>query len=156
MSELFINKAKAVAVTGHRRLYDDYNKKDVIQTFSSLIEIGYDTFLVGMAVGFDTECFHVLEELRKEFSIKIIECIPCRCQDETFIVSQKREYRRMIEVADEKIVLQEEYDKKCMLKRNMFMVDNCSTLVAYMRKESGGTAFTVNYARKKNVYVLNI
>jgi uncharacterized phage-like protein YoqJ len=152
----FINRAKAVAVSGHRSLASDFNRELLEKTFIILIENGFDTFLVGMAVGFDTECFKILEKIREQKNIKIIACIPCRHQDLNFNFLQKREYRKMLDVADEKILLQEEYDNYCMLKRNKFMVDNCSTLITYLRKTTGGTAYTERYAHQKNVPVIKI
>ena len=62
----------------------------------------------------------------------------------------------MLESADEKIILQEKYDKYCMLKRNDFMVKNSSVLVSYLRKETGGTAYTVKKANEHNLKIINI
>jgi uncharacterized phage-like protein YoqJ len=156
MIDNFINNAKTVAVSGHRFLDKDFNKDLLRKVFLELIEKDYDTFLIGMAVGFDTECFKILENIRKQKNIKIIACIPCLNQHKNFSLFQKREYERMVASADEKIVLQQEYDKYCMLKRNNFMVDNCSVLVTYLRKTTGGTAYTERYANKKNVHVIKI
>ena len=67
MSELLmINKARTVAVTGHRILGADFDREKLKEIFYKLIDEGYDCFLVGMAIGFDTECFYLLEEIRKE------------------------------------------------------------------------------------------
>ena len=62
----------------------------------------------------------------------------------------------MIKCADQVIVLQDKYDFACMHKRNKFMVDNASLLIAYKRKNTGGTVFTINYANEKNVPVIRI
>lgn len=156
MREIFINKAKTVAVSGHRFLGKDFDKQLLKQVFIYLINNGYDTFLIGMAVGFDSECFRVLEQLRKEYDIKIIACIPCLNQHKNFSYILKKEYERMVDSADEKIILQENYDKYCMLKRNNFMVDNASALVTYIRKDTGGTVYTVNYAKKKEIPIYRI
>lgn len=156
MKEIFINKARTAAVTGHRILGKDFDRESLRKTFYALIEGGYEVFLVGMALGFDTECFLTLEEIRKNKPVKIIACIPCIGQDEKFNAEQKELYKRMISSADEKVVLSENYTENCMMKRNKYMVDNCSLLVSYKRRESGGTAATVNYAKKQNVKILEI
>ena len=49
-----------------------------------------------MALGFDTVCFQILEEIRKEKDIKIIACVPCSTQAEKFSLEQKKEYDRML------------------------------------------------------------
>lgn len=155
MSEIFINRARAVAVTGHRVLNNiDKNKLKLL--FCSLIEKGYNTFLIGMALGFDKLCFETLVEIRKEEDIKLIACIPCEKQDLKFSASQKKDYAKMLNEADEKYYVNRDYTNTCMQKRNEFMVDNSSLLVAYLRRNYGGTYNTVKYAEKKNHIIINI
>ena len=62
----------------------------------------------------------------------------------------------MLSAADEIRILSDEYTPYCMMKRNMFMVDNSSLLVAYKRREEGGTAKTVRYAEKCGVKIIEI
>ena len=143
MMDLIVNTAKTVAVTGHRVIYPDFDGEKVEKLFNDLILKGFDTFLVGMALGFDTECFHILEKIRKEKQIKIIACIPCKTQSQKFTFKQKEEYDRMLSVADEKVFVSEEYSKSCMQKRNQFMVDRASVVVAYIKRDFGGTALSV-------------
>lgn len=149
-----INKARACAVTGHRILLKSFSHLRLIEVLNSLISDGYDTFLIGMALGFDTECFKALLEIKKQKEIKIIACIPCKNQTAKFTISQKKEYDFLLTKADEKIVLAEEYSPLCMRKRNIFMVDNTSCVLAYIYKDYGGTASTVKYALKNNVKVI--
>lgn len=157
MDEIFINKQKTLAVTGHREIPLDLDKERLEKAFNYFIdEKGIDTFLIGMAVGFDSLCFKILEKIRKKKNIKLIACIPCLGQDQKFSIMQKKEYNRMLNSADKKIVLKERYDKYCMLERNAFMVDNASILIACIRKNTGGTAYTVRYAEKKQVPVVRI
>jgi uncharacterized phage-like protein YoqJ len=106
-----------------------------------------------MAIGFDMECFKALLEFKKAIDIRIIACIPCLNQDERFSRSQKEEYNRLLALADDKIVISKEYTNTCMKKRNEFMVNYSSAIVAYLRKEKSGTSGTVNYAIKKGVSV---
>ncbi len=156
MSELFINKARSVAITGHRILYNDFNKEKVEKLLLKTINSGFDTFLIGMALGFDTICFQILEELRKEKDIKIIACVPCLTQAEKFSLEQKKEYERMLSVADDIRVISKEYSPRCMQKRNEYMVDNASGLIAYIKRDYGGTANTVKYAKKNNVPIIEV
>lgn len=151
-----IKKESACAVTGHRVLGADFNSERLKNAFVELINKGVDTFLIGMAVGFDSKCFLVLEQLKNEYSIKLIACIPCANQDKSFTLAQKKEYARMLEVADQKIMVGVEYTSGCMLKRNRFMVDNADYLVCYLREQKGGTAYTVNYAKSKNKNIIEV
>ena len=156
MSEIFILKGNTACVSGHRTIEKDLNKPKLKLIFEKLILMGIDTFLIGMAIGFDTLCFQILEELRRKYKIKIIACIPCPSQADKFNQEQKKEYDRLVSVADDKIVLSQEYTPSCMQKRNIFMVDNSACVVCYLNKKKGGTFNTVRYANKKGVPVINI
>ena len=156
MSELFINKAKTCAVTGHRKVSKDIKKENVINALKTAILDGYDTFLVGMALGFDTVCFQVLEDLRKDYKIRIIACVPCITQSYKFSLEQKEEYDRMIKSSDEVVLVSENYTKYCMKKRNDYMVNNSSRLICYLRQNFGGTFYTVNKAKKENLKIIEI
>ena len=151
-----IEKQKTVALSGHRILPKSFNYAKLEELLFYLVKDGYNTFLCGMAIGFDTEAFKVLEKLRKENSIKIIACVPCNNQDRGFNKAQKQEYDRLIKSADEVIVLQDKYDVYCMKKRNCFMVDNASVLLCYLTQSKGGTYQTVTYAIENKVDVLYV
>ena len=43
-----------------------------------------------------------------------------------------------------------------MHRRNRHLVDNSGVCVCYLTKNSGGTAYTVNYAKKQGINVFNI
>ncbi len=154
MKEILINPAKTCAVTGHRALPYNFDTERLKERLEQIMNIGYDTFLVGMALGFDTECFKVLEKIREKNNIKIIACIPCISQADRFNRLQKLEYERMLASADEKVYISEQYDATCMMKRNKFMVDRSSLVLYYLNRNFGGTASTVKYAVKKGVTVI--
>ncbi len=154
MKELLINPAKTCAVTGHRVLPYNFDKERLKKRLEQIVNIGYDTFMVGMALGFDTECFKALEKIRKNKPIKIIACIPCRSQADRFNKIQKAEYERMLASADEKVYVSEEYDSKCMMKRNIYMVDRSSLVYCYLNRNFGGTYNTVKYTQKNGKCVI--
>ncbi len=147
-----INIEKTCAFTGHRVLKKDIKLEKIDNIVDTLISQGYDTFLVGMALGFDLLCFERLL-LKKNKNIKIIACIPCKGQEGKYPSKEKERYKNLLEQADEKLYMFEEYENGCMFVRNRFMVENSSVLIAYFYKKSGGTYYTVNYAekRKKNI-----
>ena len=157
MSEILINKARSCSVTGHRQLKDDLDIERLKDIFYKLIDDGgYENFLIGMALGFDSLCFTILQEIREKRKIKLFACIPCESQDKMFNLEQKEKYKKMLESADEKIYVSREYTPYCMQKRNRFLVDNSSVLIAYLRKEKSGTSYTVNYAIKNGISVINV
>ncbi len=152
----FINPARTCSFTGHRIINKDFNTEKLKEIILKLIDIGYNTFLVGMAIGFDTVAFKVLEEIRLNNDIKIIACIPCVKQSLKFNMKQKTEYDRMLCSADEKIYVGKNYTSNCMQKRNEFMVNKSSCVISYLKRDYGGTANTVKYAVKKGVKVIEI
>lgn len=152
-----IIKERTVAFTGHRVVKKDFDIKDLIYAIESLILGEKDTFLIGMAIGFDTLCFETLLTLKKTYpQIKIIACIPCENQTKNWNIEQKNKYNYLIRRADEKIVLDKEYSKDAMLKRNRFMVDNSSVLVAYIYKMVGGSYYTAKYAVENDKEIIYI
>ena len=67
MREINIEKNKTIAVTGHRTLPNDLDQERLEKGFYYFIdEKGYDNFLIGMAVGFDSLCFSILEKIREK------------------------------------------------------------------------------------------
>ena len=151
-----IVREKTICISGHRYIGKDLKEERVEGFLRKLIEKGFKTFLIGMALGFDTLCFQILERLKEKNDIKIIACIPCPEQPSKFNKKQKEEYFRLLSIADEKVVLSQEYTPYCMQKRNQFMVDNSFAVLCYLNKNSGGTFNTVNYAKKQNVFVINV
>ena len=157
MEELFLNIEKTACVTGHRIVKKNFDKEALTFKFAEIIQSGYDTFLIGMAMGFDMICFRILEHLRNKYAIKIIACIPCKEQDAFFGKKNKQEYERMINSADKVYYVSDKnYDETCMIQRNSFMVDNSSLVVAYVYKNYGGAFYTSKYAEKKNKKVVYV
>ena len=142
--------------TGHRVLRRDFSDKKIEDIIDKLIKNGYRTFLVGMAIGFDLKVFEILLT-KRNFNIDIIACVPCKEQDKFFNAKQKQQYKNALQNADKIIYLSEEYYDGCMQKRNRYMVDNSSIVVAYMYDDIGGTKHAVNYAQKqgKNIIKFN-
>ncbi|MBP5242911.1 MAG: DUF1273 family protein [Clostridia bacterium] len=139
------------ALTGHRELDDAFDFIQLKNILRSLVlERGVSSFYCGMAIGFDTVALECLLALKKDFpSIKIIACIPCPEQADKFGKENKQRYYRLLSACDEKIILSERYTPGCMHLRNRYMVDNAQYLVAYYRKSTGGTAYTVKYAESR-------
>lgn len=152
---MMIVKNYTCAVSGNRIVGEDLDVKKLKEIFIKLIiNRDINTFLVGMAVGFDTICFKALLELKKTFKFKLVAVIPCENQDYNYNKTQKEEYKNMLEFADEKVYTGKEYTKNCMFIRNRYLVDNSSVLVVYSRKKTGGTVYTKNYALKNCVPII--
>lgn len=148
-------KNSTCAVTGHRRLIGEFDFDGLVERLEQIVNDGYEYFLIGMAVGFDSECFRALEILRGRYpSVKIVGVVPCADQSRNFSSDEKVEYERMLASADFLVKETRKYYKGCMLVRNDFLVDNASALLAYYSgTDKGGTRYTVNKAIKKGLTV---
>lgn len=147
-------KEKTCCFSGHRILPLDFDKESFEKLVYKTVNDGFDTFLCGMAIGFDALCFSVLEKVRESYDIKIIACVPCNTQSKFFNKKQKAEYERMISKADSVINVGGEYYDGCMMDRNKFMVDNSSRLICYLNYGHGGTYSTVKYAVEAGAEVI--
>lgn len=148
---------KVCAFTGHRRLdgsnFDEHLLERVIE---DLIKTGVNRFLCGMAVGFDLKAAQTVLALKDRYGAELVACLPCADQSARFSASSKRLYDEILSKCDEVITLADEYRSGCMLTRDRYLVDNCDVLVSFLRKTSGGTHYTVGYAKKRGKKVIEL
>ena len=147
---------KSCAFTGHRYELEEFDAELLDRVIKNLVVSGVDTFYCGMAVGFDLAAAESVLALKKKNPIKLIACIPCEGQKESFSEHDKIRYNRILQGCDEQIILSDRYYNGCMQNRDRFMVDNSGVLVCFLRKGDGGTFYTVNYARKKGIKIIEI
>lgn len=153
-------KAKTCCFTGHRWLPGDM-KKDISvkleETIVSLIRSGYLYFGSGGALGFDTLAAQTILHLRQSYpNIKLILVLPCISQADKWSPADVAVYREIMWKADKIVYTSKDYTKDCMLKRNRHLVDHSSACICYLNKATGGTAYTVEYARKRKLQIINL
>ena len=151
----------ACAFTGHRpkSFPWDYDEsapscillKEVLATqISALAEQGVTDFLSGMAQGTDLWCAQIVLDLRKTDPALKLHCVlPCKGQESKWTASAQERYRSILAQANEVVYVGQEYNRDCMLKRNRYLVDHSSILLAvYNGTWRSGTGATVRYAQK--------
>ena len=155
-----MERNKTCCFTGHREIPENGYKNVVRGTLSAVemfINEGYDTFICGGAVGFDTVGAKSVLHLKKTYPhIKLVIAIPCREQSKYFTPEQKRDYDMILESADETVCLSERYYRGCMHERNRYMVDNSSAIIVYCTKNSGGSYYTMGYAKRSGLRGIRI
>ena len=153
-------KERTCCFTGHREIEEkDYAelKKKTKSIIISLIEKGVFFFGAGGARGYDTLAAETVLELKKDYpQIKLILFLPCPDQTRGWIEADIRKYNYIKESADKVVYTADHYYRGCMHVRNRHLVDNSNYCICYLTKETGGTAFTVNYANKQGLMIYNV
>lgn len=151
---------KSCCFTGHRDLPQNLIPaiKEKLKTqLIKLTEEGFTDFYAGGAIGFDTLAALCVLELKKEYPhIRLHIIIPCADQTKSWDEKNKLIYQEIRDAADEALCLSPVYFNGCMMVRNRYMVDASSVLIAYLTKNSGGSASTVKYAESKKLHIINI
>jgi len=154
-------REKTCCFTGHRELPFFWGhckltgklEKAIIEQ----IDNGIRFFGAGGARGFDALAARTVLKLKKKYpDIKLILVLPCLTQTRGWPAEDVQEYERIKAQADKVVYTSQEYTKGCMFKRDRHLVDCSSVCICYLTKDSGGTAYTVNYAKKNGVKVINL
>lgn len=166
---LDIIKSQTVCFTGHRsqKLPWRFNENDsrckamkiILQAeIEKAIQSGYNTFLCGMAIGFDMICAETVLDLKTIYKdIKIIGALPCKTQEIKWSAKDRERYRNLLNRLDDVRCNYDGYiGAECMLERNRFMVDNSSLMIALFNGLAGGTKSTIEYARKQGLEIVVI
>lgn len=145
---------KSVAFTGHREVekYPDFSARKLYEATEAYIKRGATDFYCGMARGFDLlagECVLSLKKLYPE--IRLIAYIPYEKQYEKMNDGDIARYMHLRDCADEKKskTFFDSYVRWCMTYRDDRLVEAADALIAFLRKEKGGTAYTVKKFLKK-------
>lgn len=138
--------------TGHRALPPEERGAiayQLEQTVIMLIQAGIRFFGAGGARGFDTLAAQTILKLRRKYPhIKLILVLPCLSQTQGWRDEDIKVYESIKTAADKVTYTSEKYTQGCMHKRNRHLVDHSSICVCYLTEDRGGTAYTVNYAKK--------
>lgn len=148
--------------TGHRTIpkKDMTTLTDVLdRKIHELISDGCVNFVCGGAVGFDTLAACRIIVAKKYFSdIRLTLLLPCR--DQTARWKSEYDialYQRIKGYADSIVYATDTYTSGCMHLRNRMMADMSRYCIAYYNNSSsGGTAYTVRYARETGKTVINL
>ncbi|MBP3798181.1 MAG: DUF1273 family protein [Ruminococcus sp.] len=168
-AENFItDRSTTCCFTGHRRkdlpFFGNVKKQGMKNLMSSIqlcciqaYEAGYRTFLTGMAEGTDIFCGSVLLDIKNDSrypDIKLVCVLPYKEQRRELHDMMDRYYHGiLLENADAVIVTGRADERDRYKKRNAFMVDHSSALIAvYKAKQGGsGTLQTINMAKRQGL-----
>ena len=156
-------KERCCCFTGHRILSDAEKEQLRVllrEEMERLIEEGFTTFLSGGALGFDTLAAQEVLRLRAERSeqIALVLVLPCLGQESRWPAQDVDLYHEILRSADEVIYTGDVYEPGCMFVRNRYLVNRSSACLCCLRENAtrGGTAYTVRYAKKQGIEIVNL
>ena len=118
---------------------------------------GYRHFICGMARGVDLYCCELCLALRDMHQEVTVEAaIPYVHQADHWPVEERERYQDLLERCDFETVIQENYDAGCFNRRNRYMVDHASLLIAVNDGQSGGTRQTILYAMSRKIPIVDL
>lgn len=122
------------------------------------ITLGYDYFISGFAEGVDLMAAEAVLTLKREgYEIKLEAAIPSPHQTEGWNKRSRSIYSKLLAQADRRIYTSKVDDAYSCLRRDEYMVKESDLVIAVFDGQKGGTAYTVDYARRKkrNLWMIN-
>lgn len=147
-------KITKVAFTGHREVekYADFSAQKLYEATEAYVKRGATDFYCGMARGFDLLAGECVLSLKKMYpQIRLIAYIPYEKQYEKMNDEEIARYMHLKDCSDEKKskIFFTSYVPWCMTYRDDRLAEEADALIAFLRKNSGGTAYTVKKFLKK-------
>ena len=153
--------SKICCFTGHRTIRNIKPSVLAERLENALVNLieneGVTDFRAGGAMGFDTvAATYVLKMKMKYPQIKLHLILPYKNQEKYFSNADKQLYKYVLDNADSVHYVNEKYTNSALFARNRELVNGADFCVAFLNKLSGGTYYTVNYARKNKLQVINV
>ena len=144
--------------TGHRpqklTRTEEQIKTELEEEIASAIRSGYTTFITGMAYGVDIWAGEIVVRLRQDNPrIKLIASIPFPGFENRWAWAWRQRYQRLLDQADYIRFTCAAYSPYAYQKRNEWMVDHASRVIAVYNGAPSGTKNTIEYAKKEGVSI---
>ncbi len=162
-------KENALCFSGHRseRLPKSKDKMENLklrigEEVDRAIKEGSDTFYFGACYGFDLLCADIVLNRKRVIQItepkiiKLIAVVPYEEQPKNWNEVKREIYFTTLAQCDEVITLNAKYHQGSFHQRNRYMVDHSSKMICYYDGSKGGTAYTVKYAEKNKLEIINL
>lgn len=116
-------------------------------------EAGCRHFISGMARGCDLYFAEAVLALRQRHPEAVLEAArPYEGQAEGWLPQERARYQAILDQCDFETMVQHQYDRGCMMRRNRYMVDRSVRLIAvYDGTPKGGTFNTLAYALRRGL-----
>ena len=161
MQRMF-DRGTTVCFTGHRHLREpaEIITSRLTQTLESLIHSGCRTFCAGGARGFDALASEAVITLQTQYPrIRLVLMLPFPDQynsESGWSMAEIEQYHRLQVQASQVVTIAPGYRSGVYYRRNRALVDASSACIAYMTRTGSGTGYTVRYARKQGLEIINL
>lgn len=134
-------------------------KQSILRELERLYRQGYRHFICGMALGCDLYFAEAVLTLKERYPLITLEAaLPFPGQAERWSAANRGRWQSILSRCDLETVVQEEYDRWCMLRRDRYMVSRSSAILAAFDDTPGGTKYTLDCAAKEGleIFLLNL
>ena len=153
-------RAKTCCFTGHRSLSSEEKLKVSVRlrkTIGEQIKTGVVFYGAGGALGFDALAAQTVLDMKKEYpQLRLILVLPCEDQTRGWRSEDIAVYEDIKRRSDKIVYVSRAYTPDCMHRRNRHLVDHSGTCICYLTSSTGGTAYTVDYARRRGLRIINL
>ncbi len=137
--------------------YESVIREKLRLAIGQLVEEGFDTFICGMATGFDLMAGEaVCDFIESGAAVTLVAAIPFPGQADRFAPADRLLYERVLGYAAHTHTLCPSYRKECYHLRNDFLVAGASVLLCFYNGSPGGTRYTVRKALRAGLRIVNI
>lgn len=142
--------------TGHRpeklKRPEDEIKKGLEDAILKAVHDGYTTFVTGMARGVDIWAGQIVLRLRQSNpDLRLIAALPYPGCDSRWSANWRSQYAEVLSAADLVECISPGYSVASFQKRDEWMVDRVSRVIAIYDGVPGGTKNTIDYAMRRGV-----
>ena len=132
-------------------------KARIADALEAAYQSGYRHFICGMALGCDLYFCEAALALRAQYpGVTVEAALPCPTQTEGWPREQQLRHARLVAACDLETVVSREYTAGCMLRRDRYMVDHASLLIAAFDGSPGGTRYTMEYAMRQRLEITDL
>ncbi len=153
-------RARTCCFTGHRDILEreiPVIMKRTEEYVRTLVNRGVVFYGLGGALGYDTLAAQLLMRIRDEegLPIKLILVAPFEEFTNRWNADQQKIFREMLPKYNKVVYKEHHPSKGAYLSRDRHLVDGSAYCIAYCTRNYGGTAYTVDYARKQGLQIYN-
>ena len=135
-------------------------KAGILRAAEEVYRQGTRHFISGMARGCDLYFAEAVLDLRERLPGITLECArPCESQADRWPREERGRYQAILERCNYETLVQRHYDRFCMMRRNRYMADRSSRLLAvYNGVPKGGTYQTLLYSisNRLDIHILEL